>query len=163
LILSRQLKQVKNVPLSRVVSQEEFRVLRGISQQSEHSPSPTRGEEADKRNIYRRNFYVSKPFAELNKDFKYQSQLPSAQYKEFLFSHILILCIEQLQKILHSGSKEHPNSTHQKVLITLERLVTLKASCQKLISLVKQLLSCSTSIKRTEICNLSLNYINLII
>lgn len=122
------------------MSQEEFRALRGISQQSEHSPSPTRGEEADRRNIYRRNFYVSKPFTELNKDFKYQSQLLNAQYKEFLFS-FLIFCIEQLQRILHNGSKEHPNSTHQKVLITLGRLVTLKASCKKLISLANQMLS----------------------
>jgi hypothetical protein len=70
--------QQTNVPASKLVSQREY-LRKKISQDSIRSlPPAERGEEADKRNVYRKNLYVSKPLDDINKDFKHQELIRNA-------------------------------------------------------------------------------------
>jgi len=76
---NQQLESMSNVPVSNVVSQDAYKTLRSTSTGFDSAPSAQRGEEADRRNMYRKNFYISKPFADLNKDFKFQPLVRNAQ------------------------------------------------------------------------------------
>ena len=75
-----QLKDVHIVPASKVVSSEEFKAIRSSSDGFGMTAAAERGEEADKRNVYRKNLFISKPFTEINKDFKFQPLIRNAQY-----------------------------------------------------------------------------------
>jgi len=74
-----QLKDVHIVPPSKLVSSEEFKNIRSSSDGFSLTMAAERGEEADKRNLYTKNLYVSKPFTEINKDFKFQPLVRNAQ------------------------------------------------------------------------------------
>jgi len=77
------LKNVSHVPTSKIISPEEFKAIKSSSDGFSLTMAAQRGEEADKRNVYRKNLYVSKPFVEINQDFKFQPLIRNAQY--FLF------------------------------------------------------------------------------
>ncbi len=72
------MKSANTVPLSQIISQEEYKNLHS-STGFALAPTAERGEEADKRNVYRKNLFVSKPFVDLNKDFKFQPLIRNAQ------------------------------------------------------------------------------------
>jgi len=82
------LKNVSHVPASKIVSPEEFQAIRSSSDGFSLTAAAQRGEEADKRNVYRKNLYVSKPFVEINQDFKFQPLIRKAQY----FLLIVVFC-----------------------------------------------------------------------
>jgi len=76
---NEQLQRLSNVPTSKIIEEGAFKSLRATSQGFIVESVPERGEEADKRNMYRKNFFISKPFTELNKDFKFQPLVRKAQ------------------------------------------------------------------------------------
>jgi len=66
-----------NVPLSQIVSKNEYDSKKREEKYSSLPPAE-RGEESDKRNVYRKNLYVSKQAEEINKDFKNQALIRNA-------------------------------------------------------------------------------------
>jgi hypothetical protein len=74
----RQAQIINTVPLSNVISQQQYKTLRSTSLGFSLTPAAERGEEADRRNVYRRNLFISKA-NEINQDFKFQPLIRNAQ------------------------------------------------------------------------------------
>jgi len=85
MILLRLAESQTNLPTAKIVDAAEYARRRAASSEKlSISAAPNleeRGEEADKKKVYRKNLYVSKPFQDLNKDFKYQPLIHNAMYK----------------------------------------------------------------------------------
>jgi len=65
--------------MSKIISKEQYENNRSASVEFSPTAAAERGEEADKRNVYRKNLFVSKPFTDINKDFKFQPLIRNAQ------------------------------------------------------------------------------------
>jgi hypothetical protein len=90
-----------NAPFSKVLDKEDYEKLRESKTFDARPIAPDRGEEADKLNSYRRNFFISKPFLDINKDFKFQPLVRNAAY---IFC-VLVLILGQFLKIHPIGSR----------------------------------------------------------
>jgi hypothetical protein len=86
LYIVRLVELSSNVPPSKVVSKHDYADRKSasaaiLSDLPEITNNNAKDPEAeDKKNVYRKNFYVSKPFEDVNIDFKHTSTIRNALY-----------------------------------------------------------------------------------